>query len=63
MSAKNFVQNTYIQGVLITYVTTFENKNILREVTFKVFFKNIQYHVPEKRTYYNVDDTPYNCTF
>ena len=31
---KEFVQTTYIQGVYVTFVTIYENKNILREGTF-----------------------------
>ena len=31
---KIFVKATYIRGVYMTHVTPFENKNILREVTF-----------------------------
>ena len=33
--SKYFFQNTYNYGVYMTYVTTFENKNILREGTSK----------------------------
>ena len=32
---KEFVQPAYIQGVYMTFVTTFENKTILRESSFK----------------------------
>ena len=35
---KYFFKTTYVLGVFMTYVTTFENKNILRESTFNFTF-------------------------